>query len=85
MAADKAMDPSAKIGKVKCGVFARSTVVAAQVGSVTLGSVPTNAGHNLFGVLAQDTVGAVRVASPSFVWNPNGPADQSVEDFHVKR
>jgi cyclophilin family peptidyl-prolyl cis-trans isomerase len=63
--------------------FAGSFVAADIIGSVKLTAVPTDNGGVPFGILGQTKIGAVQVTSPSFQYDPTGPADQSVGDFHV--
>ncbi len=75
---------TAQIKSVKAGLFGNSTIAAAQIGAVKLGTVPTDNGGHAFGVLARDAIGSVKIAQPKSAWNSAGPADWAVGDFHVK-
>jgi len=70
--------------KAKSGAFVASTIAAASVGAVKLTSVDTDNGGTAFGVLADESIGSVKVTTPKFTWSPQGAADQGVGDFHVK-
>jgi uncharacterized repeat protein (TIGR01451 family) len=72
------------IKTVKVKQLIASTVAAPQIGTVQLGTVDVANGGAPFGILAQTTIGSVKVASPVWTWNPTGANDQSVTDFHVK-
>jgi hypothetical protein len=63
--------------------FVNSDLAASVVGTVNLSSVPTDNGGVIFGVLANQHVGAVTVKAPKFRWMSNGADDQSLGDFHV--
>jgi hypothetical protein len=78
--------PGAKITSVTArsttDSFVNSTIAADQIGTVKLTSVRTDNSGRPFGIIAGQSVRSV--LAPSFKWNPAGPSDQSISDFHVK-
>ncbi len=63
--------------------FVNSHVAATQVGTVRIHSIQPDAGGERYGLIGQN-LSRVSVLNPPFAWNPNGGADQSIGDFHVK-
>jgi hypothetical protein len=76
--------PELSLGSVNVRAdFMNSSLVAARIGSVRLGMVTPANGGARFGILADESIGSVTVKNPSFRWQRNGPADQTLGDFHV--
>jgi cytoskeletal protein CcmA (bactofilin family) len=64
--------------------FANSTVIAAAFKAVTLQSVRGENGDDLFGFVANDSIGSLKVASLAFAYDPFLTLPQGFDDFEVK-
>jgi hypothetical protein len=64
--------------------FAKSTVAAATVGTVSLKSILANNGGQRYGIVSHGAIGSVRVSSPAFAYNKLRPTPQGSGDFEVE-
>ncbi len=69
--------------RAKTNGFINSFIVAARIGSVSLGSTLRDNYGTPFGILADQSIGAVSVKTPTFKWKKTGATDQSLGDFHI--
>ena len=85
--ADDGSDPFTKLATVRSfnitGIFRDSHVIASVFKNVTLRSVDTNNGGATFGFLADLAIGNLRITTPSFKFDPNGPDAQAIDDFEA--
>jgi len=72
------------VAKSRDAAFANSNVVANKIGKATLASVQVDNLGVAYGVIAHESIGAVTVKSPKFVYNPAITSPQSIDDFVVK-